>query len=936
VENSSSEEDAFYRDGPHRKGKADLEAEMQPVNANWAVNWDHVGGLQQQVDALKECILHPLLYSDLYDTMGVTPPRGVLLHGPPGCGKTLVARALAGECKAAGLPVTFFARKGSDLQSKWVGEAERRVCALFEVARRRAPSVIFFDEVDGLAPSRTQGGEEASHHNAIVTTLLACIDGFEALGKVAILAATNRPDLLDAALRRPGRLDREVYFPPPDAAQRRHILEVVTRRWPDASREPGVGGASPEFLSKLAGQTAGSSGADLQNLCSQAAIASIRRACPHVYTQSARMDVTGDDIQVTEDDFKAALDAQLAAKRASSVSKHLMSSISIVEELNPMPLAATMSSLLKPSLDEAQRLLKQLFPPWGGEKSSSSSSSSSSRANSGLSRQARESLPDLLGCKVLLQAPSQRLLQMLEPALLWGSELPAFIVRLDSDVTGVDEVGAFAIRAVKAAVASAPSALLLPSLHSISSRPQVVRSLYKALEEIPPNAPVLVVGTMVLQRPAEAPVEERARKAQKIVGKKPQPFRRPVTQARVPPQAGTVDEGVADSASSQRSSSPVASTDISRLVDSFHKVDIMAMNNEHANSFFLHILSQGTRAVVESLLRERIVKEDPPVKPAACPDPDAHEDVRVAGLSEDKIKEEEEEEEYWFRLLRKQVRQILKSLGQWTRFSPFVRRPDEMRAALNGFDEASSPITLTEMVEKNDAGKYHCIADVRQDFLHIKSSIEAVCADSPTSAPITRLRACACELVDEADTKLECVDRDIDNEVARLSVRRERREAAKVRLASKDDVSVPKKKVGRPKSDSSVPAGKQSRPFAKGTVLPDSLSRAHQAVAQNLSSGCPQHADDDVWLDRVLEQGRSIQDGLYHALFHKHQARDRLKALTDAFDRHSSSKAAGYSPQNMPQRLAAFYGWCDMKATAPDAEKAIAEFLEKLVVKRNR
>jgi len=196
----------------------------------------------------------PLLYPEIFQRFNVTPPRGVLFHGPPGTGKTLMARALAASCSTEGRKIAFFMRKGADCLSKWVGEAERQLRLLFEEAKNSQPSIIFFDEIDGLAPVRSSKQEQI--HASIVSTLLALMDGMDGRGQVIIIGATNRPDSVDPALRRPGRFDREFYFPLPDIKARKSIIDIHTRKWDPPLDE--------EFKMQLALQTKGYGGADLR------------------------------------------------------------------------------------------------------------------------------------------------------------------------------------------------------------------------------------------------------------------------------------------------------------------------------------------------------------------------------------------------------------------------------------------------------------------------------------------------------------------------------------------------------------------------------------------------------------------------------------------------------------------------------------------------
>ena len=184
---------------------------------------------QQDIHALKEMTLLPLLYPEVFQRFKVTPPRGVLFHGPPGTGKTLLARALAASCRSGGRQISFFMRKGADCLSKWVGEAERQLRLLFEEARSSQPSIIFFDEIDGLAPVRSSKQDQI--HASIVSTLLALMDGMDGRGQVVVIGATNRPDAVDPALRRPGRFDREFYFGLPSLEAREKIIGIMTKEW---------------------------------------------------------------------------------------------------------------------------------------------------------------------------------------------------------------------------------------------------------------------------------------------------------------------------------------------------------------------------------------------------------------------------------------------------------------------------------------------------------------------------------------------------------------------------------------------------------------------------------------------------------------------------------------------------------------------------------
>lgn len=300
VESSDSSDD---EKGPKKSKMADSD----PLGIDTNIDFSKVGGLENYIQQLKEMVSLPLMYPEVYSKFGITPPRGVLFHGPPGTGKTLMARALASSCSTADTKITFFMRKGADCLSKWVGEAERQLRLLFEEAKTHQPSIIFFDEIDGLAPVRSSKQEQI--HASIVSTLLALMDGMDNRGQVIVIGATNRPDSVDPALRRPGRFDREFYFPLPDLAAREQILKIHTTSW-----DPPL---APEFLVKLAELTKGFGGADLRALCTESALNSIQREYPQIYQQSGKLKIDVSKIKVSPRDFLRALDKIVPSSKRS-------------------------------------------------------------------------------------------------------------------------------------------------------------------------------------------------------------------------------------------------------------------------------------------------------------------------------------------------------------------------------------------------------------------------------------------------------------------------------------------------------------------------------------------------------------------------------------------------------------------------------------------
>ena len=225
------------------------------------VQWDDVGGMEEAKQALREAVELPISRPDVFSRFSIDPPKGVLLFGPPGTGKTMLAKAVATESQA-----NFISVRGAEVMSKWVGESEKIIAEIFRRARQAAPAILFIDELDNLAPRRGSGFDSRVSER-VVNQLLVEIDGMEELQGVVVLAATNRPDIIDPALLRPGRFDIFVFTPPPDLAARRAIFAVHTRKMPLTE---------DVNLDQLASATEGFSGADIGNVCRKAVLAAIR------------------------------------------------------------------------------------------------------------------------------------------------------------------------------------------------------------------------------------------------------------------------------------------------------------------------------------------------------------------------------------------------------------------------------------------------------------------------------------------------------------------------------------------------------------------------------------------------------------------------------------------------------------------------------------
>ena len=226
------------------------------------VRWDDIGGLKDVKLELQEAVEWPLKYPEIFEHMDARPPKGILLYGPPGTGKTLLAKAVANESEA-----NFISVKGPELLSKWVGESERAVREVFRKAKQAAPSIIFFDEIDAIAPIRGGGYGDSGVTERVISQLLTEMDGIEELRGVVVIAATNRPDIVDPALLRPGRFDKLLYVPLPDLEARKEILKIHLRKKPLAEDID---------IDELAKRTEGYTGADLSAICNTAVMLAIR------------------------------------------------------------------------------------------------------------------------------------------------------------------------------------------------------------------------------------------------------------------------------------------------------------------------------------------------------------------------------------------------------------------------------------------------------------------------------------------------------------------------------------------------------------------------------------------------------------------------------------------------------------------------------------
>ena len=277
------------------------------------VGWEDIGGLQQVKEELAEAIEWPLKHANLFAEANVDPPKGILLYGPPGTGKTMMAKAVAATSEA-----NFISIKGPELISKWVGESEKGVREVFRKARQAAPCVIFFDELDAIAPRRGGGSEGDAHvTERVLSQMLTELDGLEDLKGVVVIGATNRPDIIDEALLRPGRFDRILEVPPPDNEARKHIFQIHTKKKPLES---------DVNLDKLVEMTEGMTGADIAALLNAAAMSAIKE---HVRQKS------GSKLKISMKHFETALNK---VRKGGSKGKTMdFPSLPASESLTPLP-----------------------------------------------------------------------------------------------------------------------------------------------------------------------------------------------------------------------------------------------------------------------------------------------------------------------------------------------------------------------------------------------------------------------------------------------------------------------------------------------------------------------------------------------------------------------------------------------------------------------
>lgn len=452
-------------------------SDIDPMSVDSSVGFDQVGGLGHHIQSLKEVVLFPMLYPEVFAKFNINPPKGVVFYGPPGTGKTLVARALANECRRGANKVAFFMRKGADCLSKWVGESERQLRLLFDQAYAMRPSIIFFDEIDGLAPVRSSKQDQI--HASIVSTLLALMDGLDGRGEVVVIGATNRLDSLDPALRRPGRFDRELRFSLPDLNARRQILDIHTSKWEE--NKPTL-----ETLDAIAEKTSGYCGADLKFLCTESVLIGLRSRYPHIYMCSERLKLDIGTIKITQEHFGHAMRRITPASR-----RDLTIPSRPLDERTSILLGDTVGNLIALRIPQGYRCVENAM----------------ATASTELEQVVRALEPNLT-------VPAIRLLLCGSPSLSDGGQtsyvLPAILAKLDHlpvfslSVSSLltdgrpEEAFSHAVQAAMRASATGPCIMLLPSIDEwIKVVPvSVQHMLITCLESMTGFTPILFLSTL--------------------------------------------------------------------------------------------------------------------------------------------------------------------------------------------------------------------------------------------------------------------------------------------------------------------------------------------------------------------------------------------------------------------------------------------------------
>nr|XP_025726856.1 ATPase family AAA domain-containing protein 2 [Callorhinus ursinus] len=729
-------------------------ADVDPMQLDSSVRFDSVGGLSNHIAALKEMVVFPLLYPEVFEKFKIQPPRGCLFYGPPGTGKTLVARALANECSQGEKRVAFFMRKGADCLSKWVGESERQLRLLFDQAYQMRPSIIFFDEIDGLAPVRSSRQDQI--HSSIVSTLLALMDGLDSRGEIVVIGATNRLDSIDPALRRPGRFDREFLFSLPDKDARKEILKIHTRDWNPKPLDI--------FLEELAENCVGYCGADIKSICSEAALCALRRRYPQIYTTSEKLQLDLSSINISAKDFEVAMQKMIpAAQRAVTSPGQALSTV--------------VKPLLQSTVHKILEALQRVFPhaeirtnkaldsdiscPLLESDLAYSDDDIPSVYENGLSQKsfkAKENFNFLhLNRNACYQPMSfrPRILIVGEPGFGQGSHLaPAVIHALEKfavytldipvlfgvSATSPEETCAQVIREAKR---TAPSIVYVPHIHLWWEivGPTLKATFTTLLQNIPSFAPVLLLATS--DKPHSALPEE----VQELF-----------------------------------------------IRDYGEIFNVQLPGKEERTKFFEDLILK--QAAKPPLSKKKAVLQALEVLPVAPP-------PEPRPLTVEEVKRLEEQEEDTFRELRIFLRNVTHRLAIDKRFRVFTKPvdPDEVPDYVTVIKQ---PMDLSSVISKIDLHKYLTVKDYLSDIDLICSNALEYNPDRDPGDRLIRHRACALR-----DTAYAIIKEELDEDFEQLC--EEIRESRKKRGCSSSKYA-PSYYHVMPKQNSTSAGDKRSDP----------------------------------------------------------------------------------------------------------------------------
>ncbi|XP_065751300.1 ATPase family AAA domain-containing protein 2 [Phocoena phocoena] len=701
----------IYKDGMKIGGSL---ADVDLMQVDSSVRFDSVGGLSNHIAALKEMVVFPLLYPEVFEKFKIQPPRGCLFYGPPGTGKTLVARALANECSQGDKRVAFFMRKGADGLSKWVGESERQLRLLFDQAYQMRPSIIFFDEIDGLAPVRSSRQDQI--HSSIVSTLLALMDGLDSRGEIVIIGATNRLDSIDPALRRPGRFDREFLFSLPDKDARKEILKIHTRDWNPKPLDI--------FLEELAESCVGYCGADIKSICSEAALCALRRRYPQIYTTSEKLQLDLSSINISAKDFELAMQKMIPASQRAVTSPG-------------QALSAIVKPLLQSTVDKILEALQRVFPHVEiGTKKALDSDVSCPLLESDLAysdddvpsvyenglpqksfNKRKENVNFLHLNRNACDQPMSfrpRILIVGEPGFGQGSHLaPAVIHALEKfavytldipvlfgvSATSPEETCAQMIHEAKK---TAPSILYIPHIHLWWEivGPTLKATFTTLLQNIPSFAPVLLLAT------SDKPYSTLPEEVQELF-----------------------------------------------IHDYGEIFNVQLPNKEERTQFFEDlILKQAAKPPISKKKAVLQALEVLPVAPPPEPKP----------LTAEEVKRLEEQEEDTFRELRIFLRNVTHRLAIDKRFRIFTKPvdPDEVPDYVTVIKQ---PMDLSSVISKIDLHKYLTVKDYLSDIDLICSNALEYNPDKDPGDRLIRHRACALR-----DTAYAIIKEELDEDFERL------------------------------------------------------------------------------------------------------------------------------------------------------------------------